>query len=133
MLPVGRSVRAHAKATELLERFDLAPRAHDLAGRLSHGEQRRLEIAVALASEPKLLLLDEPTQGMSHGDTEATAELIKSLAGALTILLIEHDVALVMNLSDHVVVLHQGAKITEGTPLEVRADPAVQRSYFGHA
>ena len=100
---------------------------------LSHGEQRRLEVAVALAGRPKVLMLDEPTQGMSHGDTEDTAALIRSLAAEVTVLLIEHDIGLVMNLSDHVIVMHQGRKLAEGTPASVRADPAVQTAYFGHA
>ncbi|RZI38314.1 ATP-binding cassette domain-containing protein, partial [Herbaspirillum sp. HC18] len=79
-LPVGRSVRARERVGALLEQFQLSGKADYLAGALSHGEQRRLEIAVALAAEPKILLLDEPTQGMSHGDTEATAGLIRALA-----------------------------------------------------
>jgi branched-chain amino acid transport system ATP-binding protein len=132
-----RRVRARgpacARADELVERFGLEAQAHALAGHLSHGEQRRLEIAVALAARPRLLLLDEPTQGMSHGDTAQTGELIRALAGELTILLIEHDIGLVMDLSDHVVVLHQGAKLAEGTPQAVRANPAVQAAYFGPA
>lgn len=131
LLPVRRSVLALQRADELIEQFALAGKAHELAGYLSHGEQRRLEIAVALACRPKMLLLDEPTQGMSHGDTEETGAMIKSLAGELSILLVEHDVGLVMNLSDHVVVMTQGAKLAEGLPAEVRANPAVQAAYFG--
>jgi branched-chain amino acid transport system ATP-binding protein len=119
------------RAEELIAQFGLAGKAHELAGVLSHGEQRRLEIAVALACRPKMLLLDEPTQGMSHADTEETGEMIKSLAGELSILLVEHDVGLVMNLSDHVVVMTQGAKLAEGLPAAVRANPAVQAAYFG--
>ena len=84
-------------------------------------------------AEPKVLLLDEPTQGMSHGDTADTATLIRSLAAEVTVLLIEHDIGLVMSLSDHVIVMHQGQKLAEGTPAAVRADPAVQAAYFGHA
>ncbi len=131
LLPVARSTKGRERAGDLLERFGLAEKAGSLAGHLSHGEQRRLEIAMALASRPKLLLLDEPTQGMSHGDTQSTADMIKSLAGDLTILLIEHDIDVVMNLSDHVVVMHQGAKLAEGTPAEVRENPAVQKAYLG--
>jgi branched-chain amino acid transport system ATP-binding protein len=133
VLPVRRSARARRKVGELLDRFGLAAKAHELAGYLSHGEQRRLEIAVALASEPRLLLLDEPTQGMSHGDTADTAEMIRRLAGGLTILLIEHDVGLVMDLSDRVVVMHRGAKLAEGAPQEVRANADVQAAYLGRA
>lgn len=138
-LPVARSAAARDRAEELLERFGLSAKATGLAGHLSHGEQRRLEIAMALACRPKLLLLDEPTQGMSHGDTQATAEMIKGLSGdrakepvgGLTILLIEHDIDVVMNLSDHVVVMHQGAKLAEGTPRAVRENAAVQKAYLG--
>ena len=131
LLPVRRSVVALERAEELIAQFGLSAKAHELAGYLSHGEQRRLEIAVALACRPSMLLLDEPTQGMSHADTEETGAMIKSLAGELSILLVEHDVGLVMNLSDHVVVMTQGAKLAEGLPAAVRANPAVQAAYFG--
>jgi len=131
-LPAGRSERAMAKTAQMLERFGLTHRREEFAGNLSHGDQRRLEIAVCLASEPKILLLDEPTQGMSHGDTADTAKLIRSLTEDVTVLLIEHDIGLVMDLSDHVVVMHQGRKLAEGPPQVVRADPAVQAAYFGH-
>jgi branched-chain amino acid transport system ATP-binding protein len=131
--PVRSSKAAQQRVDELLERFGLADKAQYTAGELSHGEQRRLEVAVALACKPKVLLLDEPTQGMSHSDTRDTAELIKSLAGEVTVLLIEHDIGLVMSLSDHVVVMYQGQKLAEGSPADVRANPAVQTAYFGHA
>ncbi len=131
LLPAARSTVARDRAEELLEDFGLSAKATGLAGHRSHGEQRRLEIAMALACRPKLLLLDEPTQGMSHGDTQDTALMIKGLAGALTILLIEHDIGVVMNLSDHVVVMHQGAKLAEGAPKDVRDNAAVQKAYLG--
>ena len=131
--PLARSQTAAARVDELLEQFDLRNKADELAGYLSHGEQRRLEIAVSLASRPRMLLLDEPTQGMSHGDTRETESLIRGLSHnhGLSILLVEHDVDLVMQLSDFVVVMHQGQKLAEGTPAEVRANPAVQAAYFG--
>src|SRR6476469_4439811 len=132
-LPISLSRIASARVAELLERFGLAHKAGLAVAQLSHGEQRRLEVAVALAGKPKVLMLDEPTQGMSHGDTEDTAVLMRSLAAEVTVLLIEHDIGLVMNLSDHVIVMHQGRKLAEGTPASVRADPAVQTAYFGHA
>lgn len=132
-LPVSRSRLALERAQALIERFDLTNRADALAGALSHGEQRRMEVAMALAADPKLILLDEPTQGMSHGDTEETAELIGRLGREVSVLLIEHDIGLVMQISDHVVVLHQGRKLAEGPPTAMRADPAVQAAYFGHA
>jgi branched-chain amino acid transport system ATP-binding protein len=132
-LPISASRVARARVTELLERFGLAGKAALSVAQLSHGEQRRLEVAVALAGRPKVLMLDEPTQGMSHGDTQDTAALIRSLAAEVTVLLIEHDIGLVMNLSDHVIVMHQGRKLAEGTPASVRANPAVQTAYFGPA
>lgn len=131
IMPIRRSTLALERVDELIAKFRLADKAHELAGYLSHGEQRRLEIAVCLASRPQMLLLDEPTQGMSHADTEETGNMIKSLAGDVSILLVEHDVGLVMKLSDHVVVMNQGAKLAEGLPAEVRANPAVQAAYFG--
>ena len=131
---IEASRAALARVDELIERFHLQAQVDQLAGFLSHGEQRRLEIAVALASKPRMLLLDEPTQGMSHADTQETEALIRSLAGeGLSLLLVEHDVDVVMNLSDHVVVMHQGQKLAEGPPQQVRSDPAVQAAYFGDA
>lgn len=131
--PVAASRAAIARVDELLERFGLVEKRAQLVNKLSHGEQRRLEVAVALACKPKVLLLDEPTQGMSHSDTEDTALLIKSLTTDVSILLIEHDIGLVMSLSDHVVVMHQGKKLAEGTPAAMRGNPEVQSAYFGHA
>ena len=131
-LPIARSRVARQRVDELIEQFSLAARADEIAGFLSHGEQRRLEIAVALASRPRMLLLDEPTQGMSHADTRETETMIRALAGAdLSILLVEHDVDFVMNISDHIVVMHQGRKLAEGLPQAMRDDPAVQAAYFG--
>ncbi len=130
--PVSHEGEARRRVTELLDRFGLAAKAELPVSKLSHGEQRRLEVAVALACRPKVLMLDEPTQGMSHADTEDTAALIRSLASEVTVLLIEHDIGLVMKLSDHVVVMHQGQKLAEGPPDAVRANPAVQAAYFGH-
>jgi branched-chain amino acid transport system ATP-binding protein len=132
--PVATSTHAQARVDELIAQFSLESKANELAGYLSHGEQRRLEIAVSLAARPRMLLLDEPTQGMSHADTKETETLIRGLAVAhgLSILLVEHDVDLVMNLSDHVVVMHQGQKLAEGAPAEVRGNALVQAAYFGH-
>ena len=132
LLPVGRSDRALARVDALVERFGLGAKVSELAGALSHGEQRRLEIAVALAAQPSVLLLDEPTQGMSHADTADTAVLIRDLARDVSILLIEHDIGVVMDISNHIVVMHQGRKLAEGAPAAVRADPAVKSAYFGH-
>ena len=133
--PLSRSTLAAQRVEERLAQGERARHADEVAGFLSHGEQRRLEIAVALASRPRMLLLDEPTQGMSHADTRDTEVLIRRLAreDGLSILLVEHDVDLVMDLSDHVVVMHQGQKLAEGAPAAVRANPAVQAAYFGEA
>lgn len=133
LLPVSASRRGLARVDALVEQFALESVATELAGALSHGEQRRLEIAMALASEPSILLLDEPTQGMSHTDTENAAELIRGLTSNVSILLIEHDIGLVMSLSDHVVVMNQGQKLAEGTPAQIRANAEVQAAYFGTA
>lgn len=129
--PLRRVGRAAEKVDQLLERFGVTRKEHEQVGFLSHGEQRRLEIAMCLASEPKILMLDEPTQGMSHADTEDTATMIRGLTDEVSILLIEHDIGVVMSLSDHVVVMHQGQKLAEGTPEDVRANSAVQAAYFG--
>lgn len=131
LLPVRRAKRAEAKAEALIERFGLGAKATEMAGHLSHGEQRRLEIAVALACEPKILILDEPTQGMSHTDTEDASRMVRDLSKEITIVLIEHDIDLVMDLSHTVIVLAQGRKLAEGPPAAVRANKDVQTAYFG--
>jgi branched-chain amino acid transport system ATP-binding protein len=123
--------RARVRARELLEEFGLADRADELVRNLSHGDQRRIEIAVCMALAPRLLMLDEPTQGMSPAETAEFDALIKSLAGRATIVLIEHDIDLVMSLSDHVIVMHQGEKLFEGRPEEVRASKRVREAYLG--
>jgi branched-chain amino acid transport system ATP-binding protein len=119
------------RARELLAEFGLAERADEPVGNLSHGDQRRVEIAICMALAPKVLLLDEPTQGMSPAETAEVDMLIKSLAGRVTVLLIEHDIELVMSISDHVIVMHQGRKLFEGPPGEVRASAAVREAYLG--
>jgi branched-chain amino acid transport system ATP-binding protein len=131
LIRLDRLAQPAARADELLAQFGLADHADELVGNLSHGDQRRLEIAVTMALAPKLLLLDEPTQGMSPAETAEIDALIKSLAGQVTVLLIEHDVDLVMSISDHVIVMHQGGKLYEGTPAEVRASAAVRDAYLG--
>jgi branched-chain amino acid transport system ATP-binding protein len=120
---------------ELLGAFGLAARRDELAQNLSHGEQRYLEICLALATAPALLLLDEPTAGMTPGETKEATALIRRIAldRRLTVLLIEHDMSVVMGISDRIAVLHFGEKIAEGPPEAIRSDPKVLDAYLGGA
>ncbi len=119
------------RSREMLKQFGLTESADELVGNLSHGDQRRVEIAICMAMKPKLLMLDEPTQGMSPAETAEIDTLIRSLAGQVTVLLIEHDIDLVMGLSDRVIVMHQGRKLFDGTPSEARASTEVRDAYLG--
>jgi branched-chain amino acid transport system ATP-binding protein len=131
----GASVFADAetRADAALERLGLMHVAHRPAGLLSHGDQRLLEVAMALAQQPRLLLLDEPTQGLSVEETEqAVATLAGLLAdGAMTVLLVEHDMEVVFRLAHMITVLHRGAVIADGTPDQVKSNDDVQRAYLG--
>ncbi|PYN06371.1 MAG: ABC transporter ATP-binding protein [Candidatus Rokuibacteriota bacterium] len=119
------------RAVEILARVRLERKAGLLAAQLSHGEQRHLELAIALASNPTLLLLDEPTAGMSPEETDETIVLIRELGAGRTVVLVEHKMRVVMKISDRVTVLHQGQVLAEGTPDEIRANGRVQQTYLG--
>jgi branched-chain amino acid transport system ATP-binding protein len=117
-------------ADQVLEMVGLKDQRQLLAGELSHGEQRHLDIAIALASDPSLLLLDEPTAGMSPFETEQMMYLIRDLGRTRSVVLVEHKMQVVMGISDRVTVLHFGTVLTEGTPQEVRSNPRVQEVYL---
>ena len=118
------------KAEAALDAVGLLGKASELASNLSHGEQRNLEIGIALATEPQLLCLDEPTAGMSAAETNETMELVRRIAKNLTILIVEHDMEVVMKLCDRITVLHYGEILAEGTPDEIQENPKVLEVYL---
>jgi branched-chain amino acid transport system ATP-binding protein len=120
----------NAKAEKALNSVGLLGKADELAANLSHGEQRNLEIGIALATEPLLLCLDEPTAGMSAAETQETMELVRRIAKDLTILIVEHDMEVVMELADRITVLHYGEILAEGTPEEIQQNPRVLEVYL---
>jgi len=119
------------RATALLQTVGLTAKRDEPAAHLSHGEKRHLEIGIALASDPALLLLDEPTAGMSPEETDETMRLIRELAAGRTVILVEHKMKVVMRISDRITVLHQGQVLAEGTPEEIRNNDRVQQTYLG--
>ena len=118
------------KAEAVLEAVGLQGKADEIAANLSHGEQRNLEIAIALATEPQLLCLDEPTAGMSAAETHETMALVRRIAKDLTILIVEHDMQVVMELAHRITVFHYGAILAEGTPAEIQRNPRVLEVYL---
>jgi branched-chain amino acid transport system ATP-binding protein len=118
------------RARAVLASVGLSGKEDELAANLSHGEQRNLEIGIALATEPRVLCLDEPTAGMSVAETHQTVDLIRSIAANLTILIVEHDMEVVMGLARTITVLHYGEVLAEGAPAEIQANARVQEVYL---
>jgi urea transport system ATP-binding protein len=116
---------------EILRKSHLSDRRHELAGNLSHGEQQWLEIGMVLAARPRLILLDEPTAGMTSVETERTADLVKEIAHSATVIVIEHDMQFVRKVAQTVTVLHQGRVLCEGTVEEVESNASVRDVYLG--
>jgi branched-chain amino acid transport system ATP-binding protein len=131
--PAATEEALNAPALDALQVVALAPRAHVLAGTLSHGEKRRLELAIALAQAPKLLLLDEPMAGAGAEETRGLVETLKGVKGQYTLVLVEHDMQAVFALADRISVLVEGSIIATGSPEAVRANPAVRAAYLGDA
>lgn len=130
---VALAIRGRGEVDELLARVGLQGRGNQLASDLSYGHQRLLEIAMGLAGRPSLLILDEPTQGLAEPEIDAFKGLIQSLLPTTTVLLIEHNMPVVMDLAQQITVLHHGAVLATGTPAAIRANPAVQAAYLGTA
>ena len=129
--PVGRHAQVDARAYEALEAVGLAHRAGHIVRHLSHGEQRQLEIALGLAARPRVLLLDEPAAGLSHAESRHMAALLRRLDPAITLLIIEHDMDVALEVADLVTVLHYGRVIADGPREHVKADPTVRDIYLG--
>jgi len=123
-------VQVNERAEEILRHLGLTAKRDVRAAELSHGEQRYLEIGIALATDPDFLLLDEPTAGMSPEETRRTAAFVRRLAGHVTVVVVEHDMEVVMGISDRITVLNYGEVLAEGTPAEIRANADVRRVYL---
>ena len=126
-----RYAEVTARARQALADVGLAGKADAPAREISHGEQRQLELAIALAAAPRVLLLDEPAAGLSPEETRKMVALVRSLKGRYTIVLIEHKMDIIMSVSDRISVMHFGSLIAEGTPAEIQKNPEVRRAYLG--
>jgi branched-chain amino acid transport system ATP-binding protein len=129
--PTDRYDGINADTDRILDRIGLAGVAEETAASLPYGDKRRLEIGVVLATEPELVLFDEPTAGMGPEETQNTIDLIEEVLVDQTLILVEHDIELVMDLSDRITVLHRGEVLSEGTPEEIAEDEAVRDAYLG--
>jgi branched-chain amino acid transport system ATP-binding protein len=129
--PISRMMAVNAEVDEMVERLRLTKRRNDLAGDLAYSEQRALEIGMSLATDPSILLLDEPTAGMSREETAYIVEMIRNVTEGRTLLVVEHDMSVVFTLCDRISVLVYGEVIASGEPANVRADKKVQEAYLG--
>ena len=127
----NRYPEATERARQALSDVGLSEKAHHLAREISHGEQRQLELALALAANPRVLLLDEPAAGLSPDETRKMVSLVRTLKARYTIVLIEHKIDIIMSVSDRISVMHFGSLIAEGTPGEIQRNPEVRRAYLG--
>lgn len=128
---IDRQRRLNRRTDEILEQISMSARRDLPAGVLAYAEQRALEIGITMASGADIILLDEPTAGMSHSETEQTVALIRDISAGKTLVMVEHDMGVVFDLADRISVLMYGEIIATGTPAEIRADPAVQEAYLG--
>jgi branched-chain amino acid transport system ATP-binding protein len=133
LVRTGRDAVARRRARETAETVGMGDRFDTLAGDLSHGEQRQLEIGLALIAEPRLLLLDEPAAGLSRAERQLLTQLLLSLDRDVTLLLIEHDMDVALTVAERVTMMHDGVVIVEGSPAEIRADQRVHDLYLGRA
>ena len=127
----GRDAAMRAGAAELAEHAGLEARLQTIVGSLSHGEQRQLEVAMARAGDPKIMMLDEPASGLSRGERAALTELLTSLDRDVTLILIEHDMDIALTVAEQVTMMHDGRVVVEGTPAEIRANQMVHDIYLG--
>ena len=133
LLRTGRDADARRRAAEVAATVGMDSRLATLAGDLSHGEQRQLEIGLALVAEPRMLLLDEPAAGLSRAERQLLTSLLLSLDRAVTLLIIEHDMDVALTVAERVTMMHEGAVIVEGTPAEIRGNQQVHDLYLGRA